>query len=155
MSLESFKSSSVGAAIAPVVASPEVIARMERLSREGRPAVGALDEALAGRVELDDTEKQHVGRWIRDVLGERGWRPLKQKRLSGGRLFSSGSVYGRIGPAAAGADAAADAADAGPATGGPAERLEAARALVRRARRRDYGVREFIADKRREAAAEE
>lgn len=151
MSLESFKSSSVGAAIAPVVASPEVIARMERLSREGRPAVGALDEALAGRVELDDTEKQHVGRWIRDVLGERGWRPLKQKRLSGGRLFSSGSVYGRIGPAAA----AADAADAGPATGGPAERLEAARALVRRARRRDYGVREFIADKRREAAAEE
>ena len=46
MSLESFKSSAVGAAIRPVVGSPEVIARMERLSREGRPAVAARIVAL-------------------------------------------------------------------------------------------------------------
>jgi hypothetical protein len=143
--LKEFQASKNGRPIAELLSRQETIGSMEALSREGRPAVMALDRALPLDLKLDDTEKKHVGRWIRDVLADRGWRPRKRKGFRSGRVFSSGAVYA---PAAASPpERPAPAAD-------QAARIRRAQAMVRRFSTNDYGLDDFLRDKRSEAARE-
>jgi hypothetical protein len=155
MSLEGFKDSKRGAKVAPLLADTAVLAEMEQLSRGGKPAVLALDRRADELPSLSGTEKQHVGRWIRDVLAERGWRPRHRKRIGGSRLFTSGAVYVRPAP-----DAPAEPREAAPPgsspsqTGSTAERVARLRALVAQLETPPPTVDEFIAWKRAEAERE-
>jgi hypothetical protein len=143
--LKDFQASKSGRPIGELLSRQETIGTMEALSREGRPAVLALDQALPRDIKLDDTEKKHVGRWIRDVLADRGWRPRKRKGFRSGRVFSSGAVYGPV--AATAPELPAPVAD-------QAARIRRAQAMVRRFSTNDYGVNDFLRDKRAEAARE-
>lgn len=71
---------------------------MEALSARGEPAVAAIDSAVADALgPLDNTERQHGGRIVRDQLAPLGLRPKAiRKRLRGGRAFTSGTVYGLV-----------------------------------------------------------
>ena len=149
MSLSLFKASREGDLVRPLLMDDQVVAEMEALSRIGQPAVIALDRRANLLPSLSDTGKQHVGRWVRDILGARGWRPVTRKRVAKGRMFTSGAVYERSGPAGASA-----ASRQGPPASTAAERLERARAIVRSGRARLPTVNEFIADKRRQARLE-
>lgn len=163
MSFAQFQSSPQGAAVAPVLKDRTALQRMEAFSRAGRPALLAVVAEIE-RVAptLTDTEKQHVGRWVRQLLGPRGWRPVDKKRLPKGGLFTTAAVYARIGPADASADGAGNGRsedDAGTETGtsgfasmaSPEERLASARARIAALPLRPMSVERFIADKRREA----
>jgi hypothetical protein len=97
MTLKEFMNSEKGSKLAPLFTDPGVIARMEAITRRGRPAVKAIDGDVALAVgSLDNVEKQHVGRWVRDILALRGLRPIRQLDWRGGKVFASGAVYGPI-----------------------------------------------------------
>ncbi|HZF93710.1 MAG TPA: hypothetical protein VEZ20_02440 [Allosphingosinicella sp.] len=155
MSLEGFKESKRGAKVAPLLANASVLAEMEQLSQGGEPAVLALERRANELPSLSDTEKQHVGRWIRDVLAERGWRPKRRKRIGGSRVFTSGAVYGRSAP-----ERSADTPNAGPAgsippaAAGTVARVAHLRALVAQLETPPPTVDEFLAWKRAEAERE-
>ena len=95
LTLDEFKVSKDGRNIAKILENPAILGSMEELSRNGKPAVLAVDLALPADTALDDTQKRHIGRWIRNILAERGWRPRKRLHFRSGRVFSSGAVYGR------------------------------------------------------------
>lgn len=145
LTLDNFKSTPNGRRIGTLLGRPVTISAMERLSQQGQPAVLAVDEALEDGIRLDDVEKRHVGRWIRDVLADRGWRPRKRLHFRSGRIFSSGAVYCRPPePTPALAQADPDIA----------ERVARVQEMVRAFRRDDYDVDDFLRDKRAEAARE-
>lgn len=101
VTLNEFKNSANGSKLAALLADSTLIARMEAMTRLGRPAVKAIDAEVALAVgTLDNVEKQHVGRWVRDILGRRGLRPARQLDWRGGKVFASGSVYEPIALAA-------------------------------------------------------
>ena len=142
MTLIEFKNSANGSKLAPLLADSALIARMETMTRLGRPAVKAIDAEVALAVgTLDNVEKQHVGRWVRDILGMRGLKPAHQLDWRGGKVFASGSVYKPITPvvSSSGSDdqpsSAIDSARAALAAG----RLDTARPLDT--------VERFIADR--------
>jgi hypothetical protein len=145
LSLQDFQSSKKGRPIGDLLARPETIQEMELLSREDRPAVLALDRALPEAIDLDDTEKKHVGRWVRDVLADRGWRVRKRKGFRSGRIFSSGAVYER--PTAPAARQSGRDDDI-------SERIRRAQEIVAGFRTGNYSVDDFLRDKRAEAARE-
>lgn len=94
MTLDEFMQSWKGQKLAPLFSNPAVIEDMETLNRLGVPAIKAIDKEVADAVgTLDDVERQHVGRWVRDTLGSRGWRSVKQRAWRGGRVFRSGMIY--------------------------------------------------------------
>jgi hypothetical protein len=94
MSLDAFKLSRAGSRIGAILTDPAELSAMERKSREGRPAVEAVGAKIAASVgQLDDEEKKLVGRWVKQVLGPRGWVPSKKGRVAPGNLFSRGTVY--------------------------------------------------------------
>ena len=102
MSLEAFKQSQHGARIAPILSSPDSIAAMEDKSRAGRPAVEASGSAIAQSAGLlDDEQKKLIGRWVKELLGPRGWVPSKKGRVAPGNFFARGTVYRREGQAPA------------------------------------------------------
>ncbi len=141
MTYDEFKRSAKGVTLAPLFADPAVVAAMEALSRRGAPAVEALDEAVADQVgHLDDVERQQVGRWVRDILAQRGWRPVAKKRLSAGRSFVSGAVYA---PVVRARTAAAETVGGSTANG-----LARAQALLREAAPQIGTVDAFLADRR-------
>ena len=97
MTLDEFKQSAVGRQLQPLLSDATIVAQMEAATRLGQPAVRAIDEAVAAKVgSLSFVERQHVGRWVRDVLSRRGWRPAKQLDWRGGKVFKSGAVYARV-----------------------------------------------------------
>jgi hypothetical protein len=101
VTLNEFKNSANGSKLAPLLADSTLIARMEAMTHLGRPAVKAIDAEVALAVgTLDNVEKQHVGRWVRDILGSRGLRVACQRDWRGGKVFASGSVYEPIALAA-------------------------------------------------------
>ena len=146
VSFETFKQSRPAQEVGPLLADAAVIARMEELSRAGKPAVTALDKELAGKLTLTQTERQYVGRWIKDVLTPRGWKPLRHRRISGGRVFSSGAVYAR----AASGEYAEVPAELLPV----AERFARARDLLRSFGTDEYGLGDYLRDKWAEADRE-
>lgn len=146
MAYEDFRLSSAGRAVNGLLADATTLARMEELAGHGVPPVKVIDAALPERVRLTNTEKQFVGIMVRDALASAGWRVAGQRRFAGGRQFVSGSWYQRR------RDRAADL----PNELLPfRERLERARAIIRAAGASEYGVDDFLRDKREEAARED
>jgi hypothetical protein len=98
MSLEQFKHSAAGRKIADLLASEDAIHRMEDKSRNSRPAVEAIGKEIETRVgALDDESRKMVGRWVKEVLAPRGWRPDRKGRVASGHLFARGTIYRRAG----------------------------------------------------------
>jgi hypothetical protein len=95
MNLNTFKQTDLGRRIAAIVEDRDNIVGMITLSKEGMPAVQAIDRAIAalGPEVRNNRVKQDIGRWIRTVLSERGWFPLRPGKLPRGRFFTSGMVY--------------------------------------------------------------
>lgn len=118
MSLEAFKHSRKGERIAPILASEAELAKIEAKARAGRPAVEAIGARIASEVgSLSDQEKKLVGRWVKEVLVGRGWKPIKKGRVVAGNLFSRGTIYRKQ-------------ADVVPSRASAAERVAAARAIL-------------------------
>ena len=135
MSLDQFKASPVGVLVGRILTSEEMIRRMEAKSESDRPAVEAVGKEIEARVgSLNDEDKQSVGRWVKEVLAPRGWRPDRKGRLAPGHFFSKGTIYRRAASTAASEDGAA--------------RLAAAQALVRKFPRAPMGSDELIQERR-------
>ena len=157
MTLEEFIQGWKGQKLAPLFDDDGVIERMERLNRLGVPAIKAIDGAVADAVgTLDDVERQHVGRWVRNTLARRGWRSVKQRSWRGGRVFASGMIYEPV------ARTINPRADAGIATPKPhweervLARADEAIAMLAGARIGNAGsVDDFIAERRAEARRDE
>jgi hypothetical protein len=136
MSLEQFKASPLGALIGPILNSEQVIERMETKSASDRPAVEAIGQDIEARVgSLDDEQKKLVGRWVKEVLASRGWRPDRKGRVAAGNFFSRGTIYRRaLQPAVS--------------QGGHA-RLAAAQALVRQLSHPPMASDELVSERHR------
>ena len=154
MATNAFEGTAHGTRINTILRAPEAIDRMEAFSADGRPALLAIADRIAEVApSLSDTEKQHVGRTVRRVLASRGWRPVEKKRLPRGGLFTTASVYARVDapdknePSSLAPDEALRRRNA-------AERLEAARAILRQYPVKPRQVESFIREKRREAKRE-
>jgi hypothetical protein len=142
MSLERFKHSAPGRKLAELLDSEDAIRRMENKSHAGRPAVEAIGPQVAAKVgKLDDESKKMVGRWVKEVLGRRGWQPDRKGRVAAGHFFARGTIYRRAGPA-------------GPPSDG-ASRLAAAKALLARMPGRPMSSNELLAQRRRAFGAGE
>jgi hypothetical protein len=138
MSLESFKRTGKGNRLADLFSSEEVVQSMIRKSQAGRPAVEAIGREVEQRVgDLDDQQKKLVGRWVKEILAPRGWRPDRKGRVARGHLFSRGTIYQRI-------------HEPGVASNDAASRVARARALVARFSHPIMGSDELIAERRRE-----
>ena len=148
MSYADFKASRLGRELAPILADPATIARMETLSRAGRPAVEAIGADVARIApDVDDTTKQHVGRFVRDVMATRGWRPRRKARVAKGSPFSWGAVYG---PPTHGQTGEAESSkNKTERQREVAESLEAIRVMLARHKVQLPTVDEFIAERRR------
>lgn len=97
-SFEEFKQSKRGRVVGDLLGEHDWQVELVCLAKHGLPPAQAVGAEIAARVgSLDDTEKQHVGRWIRDILAEKGWKPVsKGARVAPGNLFSRAALYGRI-----------------------------------------------------------
>ncbi len=107
VTLEEFKQAKSGRQLAAILTDPETVARMKVFTREGQPAIKAIDDDVAQSIgPLSNVERQHVGRWVSEVLAGQGFRPAIQREWRGGRAFTSGTVYvpNRSAPAPAEAD---------------------------------------------------
>lgn len=155
MSFADFLHSAAARRIAPLIDDPAMLTRMEELSRAGVPAIGALDQALAGSIALSNTEKQHVGRWVKEVLAARGWRPKIQRRLAPGQVFTSGMVYSRHSTEPNRPTLTAQPDELPTELLSVRERVKAAQAMVRQLGGNTYGVEDFLHDKYAEAAHED
>lgn len=141
MSLQQFKASRLGSIIGPILSSEEMIRRMELKSASDRPAVEAIGHEIEARVgSLDEAQKKLVGRWVKEVLALRGWRPDRKGRVAAGHFFSRGTIYRRAVPPAPSGDGAA--------------RLAAARAIIRDMAHPPMGSNELLAERRRAFDAE-
>ena len=106
MSLISFKSSTKGSKLAPILTSEDAVKRMIAKSQAGRPAVEAIGaDVQASAVPLDDDEKKMVGRWVKEVLAPRGWRPDRKGRVARGQFFARGTIYRQVSDRTAQAEA--------------------------------------------------
>ena len=94
MSLQQFKLSRSGAKIGSLLTSSAAIQEMETKSRANRPAVEAVGKAIADRVgSLSDDEKKLIGRWVKEILVPRGWKPDRKGRVATGHFFARGTIY--------------------------------------------------------------
>lgn len=94
VSLQQFKLSRSGSKIGPLLTSPAAIQEMETKSRANRPAVEAIGKDIADRVgSLSDDEKKLVGRWVKEILTPRGWKPDRKGRVAAGHFFARGTIY--------------------------------------------------------------
>jgi 5-methylcytosine-specific restriction protein A len=95
MNFEEFKTSAKGRAVADILADSSWQAAMISLSKHGLPAAQAVGSEIESHVGgLEDTERQHVGRWIRDILAEKGWTvDTRGARVAPGNLFVRAATY--------------------------------------------------------------
>ena len=150
MAMADFEQTAAGRLVNELLARPATLARMEDLSRQGRPAVGALDEQLAGQVALGHTERQYVGRRVRATMADRGWKTGMQRRLAGGKVLTSGTVYVR------GEGLSPDRLAGVPTELLPIEeRVARAQAIIRQSGITDFSVDTYLEEKRAEVEAEE
>jgi len=96
---DNFKASPLGRRLRPII-EDEVNARdMVAVSRpEIRlPAVQVIGKQVMalGKQVRDDTVKQNIGRWVREVLGREGLIPDRPGRVKPGNLFTTGMIYRR------------------------------------------------------------
>ena len=94
-SFEEFKQSDKGGQVGAILTRHDAQVEMVCLSKHGLPAAQAVGAEIGSKVgDLDDTEKQHVGRWIREVMAEKGWMVAsKGVRVAPGNYFSRAATY--------------------------------------------------------------
>jgi hypothetical protein len=152
--LASFKTTALGRRVGAIVEDPRNIAEMIVFSRHEMPAVQAIGKALLvlGPEVRNDYVKTTIGRWVKEVLGTRGWVPWKSARVSPGNLFSRGMIYSeedkRVEIEARGRDIVIRRTDACAA----AEALAAAEEIIEESRSHSLGdvtVRELLDEGRR------
>jgi hypothetical protein len=97
MTFDEFKASEKGQKVKAILFAHDWQVEMVCLSKHGLPAAQAVGAEIGAKVgDLDDTEKQHVGRWIRDVMAEKGWKVgMKGARVAPGNYFSRAAIYRR------------------------------------------------------------
>jgi 5-methylcytosine-specific restriction protein A len=95
MNFEEFKASPKGKVVGHILSDPSWQAAMVSLSKHGLPAAQAVGSEIESRVaRLEETERQHVGRWIRDILAEKGWTvDVRGARVAPGNLFVRAATY--------------------------------------------------------------
>jgi hypothetical protein len=100
MTFDEFKASPNGKIVGSILAEHDWQIEMVCLSKHGLPAAQAVGAEIEARIaELGDTEKQHVGRWIRDVMADHGWKVAsKGARVASGNYFTRAAVYRRVQP---------------------------------------------------------
>jgi hypothetical protein len=93
--LASFKATPLGRRVGAIIENPQKIAEMIVFSRHQKPALLAIGKALLilGPEVHNDYVKTTIGRWVKEILGARGWIPWKSARVSPGNLFSRGMIY--------------------------------------------------------------
>ena len=97
-SLDDFKDSPKGILIGKILNHRDWQIEMVCLAKHGlSPAQAVGAEIKRHVVSLEDTQKQQVGRWISEIMAERGWRPkTKGARVAPGNLFSRATLYSRL-----------------------------------------------------------
>lgn len=97
-SFDDFKATKKGEAVGAILFDHDWQVELVCLAKHGLPPAQAVGAEISKRVgALNDTEKQHVGRWIRDILATKGFKPIsKGARVAAGNLFSRAALYGRI-----------------------------------------------------------
>lgn len=141
ISLSEFKHTAKGARIAAILTTPAAIRAMVEKSERQRPAVEAVGARIAAEVgDLKDEERQCVGRWVKDLLAGEGLVPDRKGRVARGNLFARGTIYRRN--------------SYGQPRAPAAERIAAARAILRASPHPIMSSDELIAERRREAARE-
>lgn len=143
MSYADFHATPAGKAVQGLLADPATIRRMEEVAAREIPPVREIDVALADRWRLSNTEKQYVGIMVRDALVPRGWQVAGQRRFGDGVQFASGSWYTRRRTALP------------PGLTPVRDRVATARKLVEGFSRNDYGVADYLRDKREDARRED
>ena len=130
-----FKASPLGALIAPILNSGGDGPADGDQVRFGPPGGGGDRQGDRGRVgSLDDAQKKLVGRWVKEVLSPRGWRPDRKGRVEAGNIFARGTIYRRAVPPVL--------------SEGGAARLAAAQALVREFPHAPMGSDDLIRERR-------
>jgi len=148
MKLETFQNSVKGEKIGALLCNLQTIEKMVLFSRKGKPALEAIAADIDKAIDkLDNTEKQHIGRWVHHLLGPRGWRPVEQKRFNNSRLFSSAAVYDRV----ADADGGHILRPLTPIIHSSKTRLAKARQKLAKLNTSPQSVAAFVAEKRRDA----
>ena len=140
MSLSEFKHTPKGTKIAAIITAPAAIRAMVEKSDRQRPAVEAVGAKIAAEVgDLEDEERQAVGRWVKDLLADQGLVPDRKGRVAGGNLFARGTIYRR-----------ATSTHANGPRPSAAERIAAARAILAQSPHPIMSSEELIAERRRE-----
>jgi hypothetical protein len=100
MTFDEFKASPNGKIVGAILADYDWQVEMICLSKHGLPAAQAVGTEIEVQVgALDDTEKQHIGRWIRDVMADHGWKvDSKGARVAAGNYFTRAAIYRRVQP---------------------------------------------------------
>ncbi len=95
MTYDEFMATPNGKAVANILDQHDWQVEMICLSKHGLPAAQAVGAEIGKQVgSLDDTEKQHVGRCIRDVMADKGWKVAsKGARVAPGNFFSRAATY--------------------------------------------------------------
>jgi hypothetical protein len=93
--LTAFKQSAIGRKIEPILTDSENVRDMIALCRHDIPAVRAVGKQLltAGLKPKDAEAKKNIGRWVREIMGKRGWLPVRPGKIPRGNLFSTGAIY--------------------------------------------------------------
>jgi hypothetical protein len=93
--LEAFKSGQLGQRVGRIIENDQNVADMIVFSRHGMPAVQVIGKSLRelGPEVKKNFPKQQIGRWVKEILGKRGWVPSKTARVAPGNLFSRGTIY--------------------------------------------------------------
>jgi hypothetical protein len=97
MTFDAFKASAKGQRVSSLLAEHDWQVEMICLSKHGLPAAQAVGAEIGAQVSsLDDTEKQHTGRMIRDFMAGKGWKvKLRGARVSPGNFFTRAAIYER------------------------------------------------------------
>lgn len=152
--LASFKTTPLGRRVGAIVENPQNIAEMIVFSRHEMPAVQAIGKALLvlGPEVRNDYVKTTIGRWVKEVLGARGWVPWKSARVSPGNLFSRGMIYSDEGKRGEVATRGGDMVIQQPDACAAAEAQAAAEEIIEESRRHSLGditIRELLDEGRR------
>lgn len=93
--LDTFKNSTKGKHVGAVLADPQAQIEMVCLSKHGLPAAQAVGAEVFKRTGgLENTERQLVGRWIREIMAAKGWAVAATNvRVAPGNGFSRAATY--------------------------------------------------------------
>lgn len=142
MTLDEFKASKAGAVVAKVLADPVVVAEMTT-QPDRRSPIRALNGPLSRTgVKLSHPERQHIGRWMAEIMGRHGYKPRSgdtRDQFAGSGPLSSGAFYDPVEPLAS----------------TPADRLARARALLDLIGADIGSSADLIAERRAEARREQ